>query len=247
MKKLKILLILFAFLPTFIFSQATAQGGLMNNDQNYISPGNGVANIGGTSIPTDKNLYEGVKGSPLIFKNFVKGHIVIKDTANIIEGFTYNFDAYKNDLQIRYPNGQIKIPFSSQIEGFQLIENDIIHNFKKLKIASQNIKKYYEIMYESAKYSFVKLWIRNFIRANPVEHGLYQSGQRYDEFQEGDKLFIKVGQNDYQELGKMSKSSFIDIFPAQKKSIENCWSKLNWGKKITEIEAVELLKTIENM
>jgi hypothetical protein len=160
MKKLKLLLILFTSISNFIQAQAIPEGGLMNNDQNYISPGNGMANIGGTSIPTDKNLYEGVKGSPMIFKDFVNGHIVIKDTANVVGGFTYNFDAYKNDLHIRYPNGQVKIPYSTQINGFQLIENAVVHNFKKLRISSSNQNKYYEIIYESKKYSFLKLWVR---------------------------------------------------------------------------------------
>ena len=131
MKKLKTIFTFSLFILMLLFSQATSQGGIMNSNQNFISPGNGMTNIGGTSVPTDKNLYEGVKGSPMIFKEFVKGCIITKDTVNTLEKYTYNFDAYKQELHIRYPNGKVKIPYNHQFNGFQLVENGIAHNFKK--------------------------------------------------------------------------------------------------------------------
>ena len=213
MKKLRTIFIFFLLIPTLLFSQTTGQGGIMNSDQNFISPGNGIANIGGTSVPTDKNLYEGVKGRPMIFKEFVKGFVFTKDTVNSLENYTYNFDAFRHELHIRYPNGKVKIPYNNQIIGFQLLENGKAHNFKKIKVAGENDRKFYEIIAETPQYSLVKLWQRNFVRANPVERGLYQTGQRHDEFQEIEKYFFKVNESAYIELKKLSKSNFIQLLP----------------------------------
>ena len=245
MKKLRTIFIFFLLIPTLLFSQTTGQGGIMNSDQNFISPGNGIANIGGTSVPTDKNLYEGVKGRPMIFKEFVKGFVFTKDTVNSLENYTYNFDAFRHELHIRYPNGKIKIPYNNQIIGFQLLENGKAHNFKKIKVAGENDRKFYEIIAETPQYSLVKLWGRNFVRANPVERGLYQTGRRHDEFQEIEIFFFKVNERAYVELKKLSKSNFIELLPNQKNSIENYWSSHKLGKKINEEEATKLLKALE--
>ena len=246
MKKLKTIFIFFLLIPTLLFSQTTGQGGIMNSDQNFINPSNGMANIGGTSVPTDKNLYEGVKGSPMIFKEFVKGCIITKDTVNTLEKYTYNFDAYKQELHIRYPNGKVKIPYNNQLNGFQLVENGIAHNFKKIKAAGDNDRKFYEIIAETPQYSLVKLWVRNFVRANPVERGLYQTGQRHDEFQESEKYFLKKNEGAYTELSKLSKSNFIELLPNKKESIESYWSTHKLSKKISEEEATKLLKALDN-
>ena len=232
--------------PTLSFSQTTGQGGIMNSDQNFINPSNGMANIGGTSVPTDKNLYEGVKGSPMIFKEFVKGCIITKDTVNTLENYTYNFDAYKQELHIRYPNGKVKIPYNNQLNGFQLLENGIAHNFKKIKAAGDNDRKFYEVIAETPQYSLVKLWGRNFVRANPVERGLYQTGVRYDEFQESVKYFLKKNDGGYIEINKLSKSNFIELLPNKKNTIESFWSTQKWGKKINETEAYKLLKALDD-
>lgn len=246
MKKLKSISIFFLLIPTLLFSQTTGQGGIMNSDQNFISPGNGIANIGGTTVPTDKNLYEGVKGRPMIFKEFVKGFIFTKDTVNSLENYTYNFDAFRHELHIRYPNGKIKIPYNNQIIGFQLLENGKAHNFKKIKITGENDRKFYEIIAETPQYSLVKLWQRNFVRANPVERGLYQTGQRHDEFQEIEKYFFKVNESAYIELKKLSKSNFIQLLPNQKSSIESYWLSHKLGKKINEEEATKLLEALKS-
>jgi hypothetical protein len=245
MKNLKSILIALILTPTLVASQAVSQAGLMGtNDQTFINPSNGMANIGGNNVTTDRNLYEGVKGSPMLFKEFVKGFVIVKDTVNTLEKYTYNFDAFKQELHIRYPNGKVKVPYIHQINGFQLIEKDIAHNFKKAKVAGESDSKFYEIIAETPQYSLVKLWIRNFVRANPVEHGLYQSGQRYDEFQEGEKYFLKHKESGYKELKKLSKNDFIDVLPSQKKAIETYWAANKLGKKITEIEASKLLKAL---
>jgi hypothetical protein len=246
MKKLKMLLILLSLLPKMAFSQgASGQGGLMGMDKNFISPENGMANIGGTSIPMDRDLYEGVKGSPMVCKEFVKGFIVTKDTFNKLDKFTYNFDVFKNELHIRYPDGKVKIPFNNQIRGFQLIENDIAHNFKKANVPNDNGSKFYEIIAETQQYSLLKLWIKKFSRANASDNGITQTGRRYDEFENDETYFFKVTDGVYKEIKKLTKTNFIELLPNRKTDIEAYWKTNKLGKKMTELEARGFLKALE--
>ena len=101
MKKLKTLLFFFTLLPTLMFSQQAAAGmGGMNADQNYIDPGNGMANIGGVPVSTDRNLYEGVKGNPMLCKDVVKGFIV----TNAQNAYNSKYDYVPGDKIISLEN-----------------------------------------------------------------------------------------------------------------------------------------------
>lgn len=242
MKKLAIVLVILIYCSTLVFCQASGQGGLMNMDNNLLSPENGIANIGGTSIPMGQNLYDGVKGSPMLCKDFVKGFIVTKDTFNKINNFTYNFDIFKNELHIRYPDGKVKIPFNNQIRGFQLIENGIVHNFKKATVPNDNGDKFYEIIVETPQYSLLKLWSRKFVRANATDNGITQSGRRYDEFENSETYFFKTNDGAYKEIKKLTKNNFIEILPNRKKEIETYWAKNKLGKKMNDEEARKFLK-----
>ena len=242
MKKLARVLIIFIYFPTLVFSQASGQGGLMNMDNNILSPENGMANIGGTNIPMGQNLYDGVKGSPMLCKDFVKGFIVTKDTFNTLNDFSYNFDIFKNELHIKYPDGKVKIPFNNQIRGFQLIDKDIVYNFKKASVPNDNGDKFYQIIAETNQYSLLKLWSRKFVRANATDNGITQSGRRYDEFENGETYFFKINEGVYKEIKKLTKSNFIELLPNRKKEIETYWAKNKLGKRMNEEEARKLIK-----
>ena len=83
MKNLKNHLVICIFLlPFTLYSQIGGLGGLMGNDNSYISPGSGVAIINGTPVDYDKKRYEGVKGNPMLYKDWGKGFIVTRDTTN---------------------------------------------------------------------------------------------------------------------------------------------------------------------
>lgn len=245
MKKLKAVFIILTFLPALLFSQTSGQGNTFSSDQTFINPSNGMSNIAGTNVPMQRDLYEGVKGSPMLCKNFVKGFIVTKDTFNTIDNYTYNFDIYKQELHIRAPDGKVKIPFNNQIRGFQLIDNGIAHNFRKAKVPNDNGNKFYEIISETPQYSLLKLWIRKFVAANAVDRGPVVSGRQYDEFEEDETYFFKINDGAYKELKKLTKNNFIELLPSQVKSIEMYWKIHKLSKKITPIEANAFLKALE--
>ena len=204
-----------------------------------------MANIGGTPVSMQRNLYEGVKGSPMFCKDFVKGFIVTKNTFNLVDNYTYNFDIYKQELHIRAPDGTIKIPFNNQIRGFQLIENGFAHNFKKAKIPNDAGDKFYEIIYETPQYSLLKLWMRKLVLANAVDRGPVVSGKQYDEFENAETYFLKVKEDTYQEIKKLTKSNFIELMPNRKTDIETLWKNNKLSKKIGEAEGKMLLDLLE--
>ncbi len=234
-------------LPSLLFGQRIAgQGNTFSSDQNFINPSNGMANVGGTEVSMQRNLYEGVKGNPMVCKDFVKGFIVTKDTFNTVDnGYTYNFDIYKQELYIRAPDGKIKIPFNNQIRGFQLIDSGFAHNFKKAKVPNDNGSKFYEIIFETPLYSLLKLWIRKFVPANAVDRGPVVSGRQYDEFEEDETYFFRIDDGVYKELKKLTKSNFIELLPSQEKNIETYWKTNKLSKKITPAAANAFLKALE--
>jgi hypothetical protein len=240
MKRLKTLLIHLTLIPTLALAQ-------FNSEQNFINPSNGMANIAGTNVSMQKDIYEGVKGSPMFCKDFVKGFIVTRDTFSLINDYTYNFDIFKQELRIRAPDGKVKIPFNNQIRGFQLIENGVAHNFKKASVPNDNGSKFYEIIAETQQYSLLKLWIKNFVRANATDNGITQTGRRYDEFENDQTYFFRVEDGVYKEIKKLTKSNFVDLLPNRKKHIETYWKTNKLGKKITELEVRNFLKALETV
>jgi hypothetical protein len=245
MKKLKTLLTALTLLPTLLFAQASGQGGVLGSDQNFINPSNGMANIGGTNVPMDKKYYEDVKGTPMICKDFVKGFVVTRDTFNKIDNYAYNYDAYKNELHIRSPDGSVKIPFNNQIRGFQLIDKNVAHNFKKAAVPGISPYQYYEIIAETPQYSLLKRWIKKFVKASPVDRGPVTVGRVYDEFEDDQIYFFRVEDGVYKEIKKLSKSNFVELLPNRKTDIEAYWKANKLSKKITEVEARGFLKALE--
>jgi hypothetical protein len=244
MKKIKTLLATLILVPTFVFAQASGSS-TFSTDQALINPSNGMANIGGTNVSMQRDLYEGVKGSPMLCKTFVKGFIVTKDTLNKIDDFTYNFDIYKQELHIKYPDGKEIIPYNNQIRGFQLIDKGIAHNFKKATVPNAGANKFYEIIAETNQYSLLKLWMKKFVKANAVDRGPVTVGQAYDAFEEDETYYFKVDVGSYKEIKKLTKSNFIEQLPNRKTDIEAYWKTNKLSKKITEIEAHDFLKALE--
>jgi hypothetical protein len=238
MKRLKTLLIYLTLIPSFAFAQ-------FNSEQNFINPSNGMANIAGTNVSMQKDIYEGVKGSPMFCKDFVKGFIVTKDSFNLVNDYRYNFDVFKQELRILAPDGNVKIPYNNQIRGFQLIENGIAHNFKKAIVPNDNGDKFYEIIAETQQYSLLKLHIKKFVRANATDNGITQTGKRYDEFENSETYFLKVSDGVYKEIKKLTKANFIEFLPNRKTDIEAYWKTNKLGKKMTELEARGFLKALE--
>jgi hypothetical protein len=241
-----IFLSLIQLLPVMVWSQISGQGGLMSSDYTNINPGAGISMVNGVPVETNKNIYAGVKGSAFLYNDFVRGYVITKDTFNSLENYTYNFDAYKHELHVRYPSGAVKILFNSELRGFQLLDpaKGIAHNFRKLKINS-NIYQFYEIIGETAEYSLVKLWERRFVKANPIDRGVVQTGM-YDEFMEYEQYFIKIKDGRYQALDKLSKKSFITLLPKQAQQIEKIWKTFKWGRKIVERDIPQLFKALED-
>jgi hypothetical protein len=247
MKKLITLFTISALLPTLLFSQASAtgQGGVLGSDQNFINPSNGMANIGGTNVSMQRDMYEGVKGSPMICKDFVKGFIVVRDTFNKVDNYSYNYDAYKNELHIRNPDGSVKIPFNNLLRGFQLMDKNVVHNFKKAVVPNASPYQYYEIIAETQQYSLLKQWIKKFVKANAVDRGPVTVGQAYDAFENDETYFFKVTDGVYKEIKKLTKANFIELLPSRKTDIEAICKNYKFNKKLTEAEANQLLKALE--
>jgi hypothetical protein len=246
MKKVNMLFIAFSILPILVSAQPDpAKGTIFSSLLSSINPSNGMANIGGINVPMDRNIYEGVKGSPMICKDFVKGFIVTRDTFNKIDDYGYNYDAYKNELHIRNPDGSVKIPFNNLLRGFQLMDKTAVHNFKKAVVPNASPYQYYEIIAETQQYSLLKQWIKKFVKANAVDRGPVTVGQAYDAFEDEETYFFKVADGVYKEIKKLTKANFIELLPNRKENIEAYWKTNKLSKKITEVEAHGFLKALE--
>ena len=248
MKNLKNYLVVCIFLlPFALYSQIRGQGGLVGNDNSYISPGSGMATINGTPVDYDKNRYEGVKGDPMLYKDWGKGFVVTRDTTNKQENVRYNFDGYANELHIRYPDGRVIIPYNYQIGGFQIMEDTTEHIFRRIAIQDKDDARYYEVIYYSTQYEIYKWHVRQLVKANLQTRGSVEIGKAYDEIVASERYFIRIKRERFVPLKKLTQSNLEDALPQQKEQIAQAIKALKLSKRLTETELKLLLRRIETM
>ena len=242
--KIHNILILIILITNLSMSFAQVFGNLQENS---INPEQGIATINGTQVNMERNFYEGVKGSAMLLPNWVKGGVSVKNAKKSVDSTaTFNFDAFKGELHIRFANGKVLIPFGNEILGFDLQNENSVMNFTKKTMPGENSSNFYQAIYETPQYQILKLHRRKFIKAEIIDRGVSQSGQRYDEFVVADRYYVKgIKTKGYVELKKLTSSTLCDALPEKANAIKAAIKTLKFSKKLKDEEAILVLKAIE--
>ncbi|MDW7694503.1 hypothetical protein R9C00_07110 [Flammeovirgaceae bacterium SG7u.111] len=190
------------------------------------------------------NRYEGVKGSPFLFEEWIPCEIYLENGTEYKEGLKLNYNAENDEIHLLSPNKTVRILYSTQIKKFVATGNSGAALFVRFKPTELGLKEGRELFCEVLYDGETKLVKKtNVIYKKANYEGAYAQGKTYDEYQKTDKLYIKT-KNGYEKIG-LSKGAVMKLFPEKKSELKGYFKKL--GKGIdTEKELVEALIFIES-
>ncbi len=185
---MKPLILLLLILQSIIFQLCLAQ------PPTGFDAAQNLANAPGSMFRSFDNRYQGVKGEPTIFAQFVEGTVNLTN-GTVEKNQKLNFDSYTGELLVDHKKlKRIMIVSPNMVNSFTLIEpvNERELSFVKLKEDGKSV--FYERLFEG-KTSLYKKYGKKIDKA--VIGGAYNTtGRNYDEFTDANKYFIKKGEGE---------------------------------------------------
>ncbi len=170
--------LLFISLTTY---SAVAQNVGAQDNVNRVSAGMSV-------VQTFDKRYEGIKGSPVIFENFLPGIVVIGEET--IASVLLNFDAYNNEILYKTCADCVyKIADNTRVKSFTVNDKLLQRKFA-VKPIDKKTFEVREVMYEG-KFQYYRL---HKVVLNKADYqGAYSANQKYDEFVQEQLYFYSPG------------------------------------------------------
>lgn len=206
--KLKFTILLCAlnlFTAMQVFAQVSASS-LENSFIDYLRSASGSVNTG--SLLPNFISKENTRGNRYLFGNWTKGSVtgtdgVVYNPANA----KFNYDKIDEKLFMFVDNKTVMELSSGIIAGFTIANGDSAFRFERLKNSTD--LHFYQPVYKAEKgYSLYKRLETKFKKADYQSNGIIESGNKYDEYVDGEMYFI------LSPKGEMTKIEF------KKKSIE---------------------------
>lgn len=180
-------------------------------------------------VRTFDNRYEGVRGTPYLFNDWVKGAVILRDSTMIDDVFL-QYDAYQGELLAKRNNKEAITIDKNQVRGFRIGKPGIknFSHFSKAQYLDEfqeaEPEQFVQILYDgpSALYALHK---KGLIKAN--YKGAYSAGKAYDEFtktstqyylRSPEGIFVKV---------KPTKKDLLKIFSSDQKKVKEFIEKNN--------------------
>jgi hypothetical protein len=173
-----------------------------------------LANMSSSMFRSFDNRFEGMKGHPTVFPDFVYGNVNMK-SGERAEGQELNYDAITNQLIVR--SRLYKKVLSVRydlVESFELItaERDTLHFVK----ATEN--GFVQSIYEGKTKVYLK-YVKNIIKAN--YGGAYNANARtYDELVDANIYLASIDGAPLDEI-KLTRKGLESKFPAKKEAIKS--------------------------
>lgn len=182
-------------------------------------------------VRTYAKEYEGVRGTPLLLKDWAKGKIVLH-SGKIYDDLQLKYDVYKNSILAKRNKMPDIYLNNDQIYSFVIYDPDTQNGrrFKKLDSSVDGIEKnqFFEVIYEG-KWSFLALHKKIFLKAD--YKGAYSAGKAYDEFKDHKDLYVyapdgslhkyKPRVNKLAKILGMNKKEISGMLEAKRLSLED--------------------------
>jgi len=210
---------LFINLALLITISCTAQNVSVPQDyqarQNLIELG---SQDGTGSVMTFDMRYEGVKGSPYVFKEFKQGEVFLK-TKNRITVKDLNYNCFENEIAYKDPaTGVIRLMNKFQVDLFRISDEDKTLTFVPVKLEANAETIFAEVLYNKASFVY-KVYEKEWLKAN--YEGGYSADRKYDEFVDKyDLYFLKQGEHTLYK-SKKSKKQVREAFPEHESEISS--------------------------
>jgi len=190
------------------------------------------------TVKTFDMRYEGVKGTPYVFKDFRQGEVFLKNK-NKVAIKELNYNCFENEITYMDPGTDVvRLLNKFQVDLFTMQDGDSVLTFVPLKLGEDAEAIFVEVLYNRGSIAY-KAYEKEWVKAN--YEGGYSADRAYDEFVDKyDLYFLKKGDNILYKA-KKSKKQVLEAFPGYESEISD-FIKSN---KLDLKEDASLVKLLE--
>ncbi len=198
--------------------------------------------VNGNVFVADQRRAE-VKGTPYFNENWGKGKMFYNNEYYSKDiGFRYNI--LKNQLEIRFNNGETTAPYNAQLMQFSLVLNQKIHYFKHFDVNGESKDQFFEALYEGTDIQLIKCYKKVFRKADEAQTSFGNSAS--DTYEDTERYYIKASPTAAFVPVKLKKKSLLEVLPKQKDALNLLFQEAKFNK-LDDTNINELLKKIEKM
>lgn len=252
MKKL-LYFTLLTVLSYSIAAQTTSKvdNAVMNSFTKQQELNNALSGAQARNVTSFDNRYEGVKGSPFLYDEWLEGKLVLADSAVVSNQMLYKFDAFKNEVWIKMMNGQERILYNNELLALEFYKPDGKKvTFKKVKLPDSENRHHFTVsIFEGQNTALFKDVKKVFRKANLEDKGIVTIGNAYDWFEDNITFYVKKGNTPPVKVSIKS-GSIVEALKLSKPATESvekfCKSNSIKGK-MTEDEAVKMMEYVDSL
>ncbi len=246
---------LFLLCCLVLAASASAQSVVQSADNATMSSFSKTDELKRSLVPSRQatgfdNRYEGVKGSPYLFEDWLEGALTLNDSAVVRDKMKYKFELVNNTIWLKLNTGEERILYNKELMALDLTARDGTKlTIKKVNLPDITEKNHFAIfLFENDKFTLVKNVKKVFKKANLEDKGIVTVGNAFDSFAEEVKYYLKAGGKTYFEEINLKKSRLMALMPkSHEKMIEEFCKKQDIGGKLKDAEAVKMLAFISGL
>ncbi|MBL7818384.1 MAG: hypothetical protein JNL70_25455 [Saprospiraceae bacterium] len=196
------------------------------------------------------NRYEGVKGSPFLFEDWLEGQLTLSDSSAVRDKLKYKFEVVNNTIWLKLNTGEERILYNKELFALELTGKDgTKHTIKKVKLPDATDRNHFSIvLFEDPRFTLVKDVKKIFRKANLEDKGIVTVGNAYDWFEEVTKYYLKTEKYATFEEITLKKSKLTSLIPkSHEKMVVQFCKDNDIGNKLKDADATKLLKYISSL
>jgi hypothetical protein len=183
-----------------------------------------------------------IQGSPYLNENWGKGKMVYNNEY-YSNDLAFRYNILKNQLEIRFSNGETTAPYNARLMQFSVVLNRKIYLFKHFDVVGEGQDQFFEALYEGANIQFIKCYKKRFRKG---EEGQGSFGTLVlDSYEDVEHYYIKTSPTAAFALIKLKKKNLLEAFPKQNDKLKKLLQEPEFNK-LDESNIFKLLKKLEN-
>jgi hypothetical protein len=209
----------------FVAAALTAQG---QTDTTRIAQIDQMATLKGMQtnslssvVQTFDFRYEGIRGSRFLSDQYATGELWLTNNRHYNQkDLLYKFDESENAVQIRYPTGKEILIDAKEVLRFRLDLGVTPVFYFTAPVPNGNMEelKLFQVLYLGNKVNLVKLPMKKLIRVDRT--GAYTTNERYDEFVDKSRYFVKLGDKSFIEIERPTRKGLLAAMPTKKAKLK---------------------------
>ncbi|MCB0607669.1 MAG: hypothetical protein H6562_08630 [Lewinellaceae bacterium] len=189
--------------------------------------------------------YQGVKGTPFLKQDYLKGTLVINEPGAEPIDAQMNLDLSQHKIELLLPNGLSGNLAASRVSSIQLFDQADTLHFISLPAGTVNEPgddyKLYQVLFRSSRYTLLKRTDVYLEKAN--YQGAYSPDRRYDEFKPQTKYFL--GQPEAYQVIRLRAKKVLSALKREDAGKAEKWLKENSQSVESEDGLIAVLSHLE--